>query len=113
MRTRDIVDKKTREMIEATRHLRELVSDGDTICTITDYVGNQGTAYVRTYIIKDKELLNLTWYVGKATESKMKEREGRVWIRTGGGNYSRAESVTQALSLVLFKEFDHLKCFEL
>lgn len=90
-------------------YLRELVSNGDTIWTTTDYVGNVGTAYVRAWVIRDGEPFSITWAISHATSQVLKERDGRWVIRTGGGGYCRSQHVVDALSWALFGKGGQLK----
>lgn len=85
------------------------IKQGETIWTTTDYVGNSGTAYVRAFIIRDGEPVNITWHIGHATSQTLTERGGRWVIRTGGGGYSRSQHVVDALSWVLFGQGLRLK----
>lgn len=110
---RDVVDKATRARVEAMSFLRPRVNDGERLFTITDYVGNQGTAYVKVFQITGDDFSNLTWYIGNGTGMKMRERNGSYWLKTSGGNYSRAQHVVDELSLSLFGEFGRLKYSEL
>jgi hypothetical protein len=85
------------------------ITQGETIYTSTDYVGNSGTAYVRAWIMRENEPVSITWHIGHATSQTLKDREGKWMIRTGGYGYSRAQHVTDALSWALFGKGGQLK----
>ena len=89
------------------------IKQGETIWTTTDYVGNVGTAYVRAFIMRENQPVNITWAIAHATGLTLKEREGRWVIHTGGYGYSRSQYVTDHLSWVLFNEGLKLKDREL
>lgn len=85
------------------------IKQSETIYTTTEYVGNSGTAYVRAFIIRDNQPINITWHIGHACDLQLKDREGRWVIRTGGWGYSRSQHVVDALSWVLFGQGLRLK----
>lgn len=78
------------------------IKQGETVWTLTEYVGKNGTAYVRAFIIRNGEPVNITWHIGHATSQTLTERGGRWAIRTGGYGYSRSQHVVDALSWLLF-----------
>lgn len=85
------------------------IERGETIYTDTQYVGRNGTAYVRAWVVRDNKLIPITWHIGHATHLGLSEREGRWVIRTGGWGYSRSQHVVDALSWVLFSDHGQLK----
>lgn len=85
------------------------IKQGETVHTTTEYVGNSGTAYVRAWVIRNDQPLNITWHIGHATNQTLKDRDGRWVIRTGGWGYSRSQHVVDALSWVLFGKGGQLK----
>lgn len=82
---------------------------GETIYCTTEYVGRSGTAYVRAFIMRDNEPVNITWHIGHVTRQTLTERGGHWVIRTGGGGYSRSQHVVDALGWTLFNESLALK----
>ena len=85
------------------------IKHGETVHTTTEYVGNRGTAYVRAWVIRNGEPVNITWHIGHATSQTLTERGGRWVIRTGGYGYSRSQHVVDELSWVLFGQGLQLK----
>lgn len=82
------------------------ISEGSTLYTFTQYIGNAGAALVRVYVMKDEKLYNITGLVAHAIEESTHTRDGKSWIKTTGNGYCRAEHVVNNLSWVLFKRGD-------
>jgi hypothetical protein len=102
--------RKAELKASALESLKEYdIQAGATIYTDTVYVGNVGTAYVRAWLIRDGQLVPLTWLIGHATAQTLKDREGRWMIHTGGYGYSRSQHVVDALSWALFGQGGQLK----
>ena len=78
------------------------IVEGATLYTMTQYVGNVGTAYVRAYALADGAIYNVTGLVANAIGDKTHDKDGKTWIKTTGYGYSRAQHVVDGLSWVLF-----------
>lgn len=102
--------RKREFKMNALNQLDDLdIKQGETVWTLTEYVGNKGTAYVRAFVMRDNQPVNITWAIAHATGLTLKEREGRWVIHTGGYGYSRSQYVSDHLSWVLFNEGLQLK----
>lgn len=85
------------------------LSAGDTIHALSQYTGNSGTCYTRLFLVKDNDLIEITWHAGRAIDNPNRETRNARGIRTGGWGYSRAQHIVSHLSQVLFDDDQALK----
>tara|TARA_R100000808_G_C2141959_1_gene149765 strand:+ start:625 stop:990 length:366 start_codon:yes stop_codon:yes gene_type:complete len=73
------MNKKQKEKLEALEHLRKLVKSGDTLYTQVNHVSKSGmTRDIAIRLIKDNQILSLTYWTAKLFGDPIKNNGVRV-----------------------------------
>ena len=101
MSTRTVQALNDRE--ESVTYLRQILVPGTIVHTITRHTSPSGvTQWLSVFIVKDGELFNITWHVGRALGWSVIDRDGRWTVKMRGAQLSLGAKLTDDLSRELF-----------
>lgn len=103
-----MIEKLSNEERESARkELRQILKGKDTIKTLAEWTGS--TAYVRLFIVKNNELIDITHNAGVAMGEKTSHAVSKPYgFKRGGWGYGKEFSVVYDLGRTLYpKGYKH------
>jgi hypothetical protein len=97
------------ESIEAEKHLKTLLNEGDTLYTIVKKVSPSGMSrQIITLIRTESGIRNISWLVATA-QGYRRNHSDRNWFTISGCGMDMGAAITFDLSFLLFKDEYKLK----
>ena len=94
---------KQSECADAIASLKSMIRPGATVYTVIRSVAKSGMSRTMSvFIVKDGELQNITWYVGKVLDYPVRDVDGHRAIRVNGAGMDMGFHVVYSLSRVMF-----------